>query len=643
MTETMLRAVPPAEVAPERDLLRFLTCGSVDDGKSTLIGRLLFESGQVPEDQLAALHRDSRRFGTTDGLPDYALLLDGLEAEREQGITIDVAYRYFSTVRRSFIVADTPGHEQYTRNMATGASTCEAAVILVDATRGVTDQTRRHSRIVSLFGIRHVILAVNKIDLIADGQAVFDRIRADYADFAGDLTFQSVTAIPLSARRGDNLASRSAATPWYDGPTLIDALEAVPGKDSGLDRAFRFPVQYVNRPNAGFRGYAGTVASGRIRTGDRVVVGPGGQSASVSRIVTWDGDRLTAQAGDAVTLVLDEAVDVSRGDVLAHPYDRPASVDRFAATLLWMDEAPLDPERGYLIRMGTRTLPARVSRTVGEGPELAMNGIADCVIALPSQIAFDTFRDDPEQGALILIDRETGATAAAGVAIGVVDQATNIHPSAAAVTRGDHARLNGHRGGAIWLTGLSGAGKSTVAAELQRLLHAQGVRTVLLDGDNLRHGLNRDLGFSTEDRAENVRRTGEVARLFAEAGVVALCALISPRQFDRDAVRARFDADAFIEVFVDAPLDVCRTRDPKGLYARATAGDIPDLTGVGSAYEAPPSPDVRLDTGKARPAESATRILNLMRNRGWLDIGPVAGPEPDRPSPPSHGREDGGD
>ncbi len=615
--------VPPVI---ERDLLRFLTCGSVDDGKSTLIGRLLFDTGQVAEDQLVTLERDSRRFGTTGDALDYALLLDGLEAEREQGITIDVAYRYFSTPRRSFIVADTPGHEQYTRNMATGASTCAAAVILVDATRGVTKQTERHSRIVALFGIRHVILAVNKIDLIDADPTVFESIRDSYAAWAEALNFRSVTAIPLSARRGDNLVNRSPATAWYKGPTLLEALETVPIADDGLDRAFRFSVQYVNRPNAAFRGYAGTVASGRVRAGDRIVVCPDGRSATVGRIVSWEGDRTSARAGDAVTLVLNEAVDVARGDVLAHPPDRPASVDRFAVRLLWMNEAPLDPARSYLVRMGTLTLSARVVLAAPDsgGSALpAMNDIADYEVSLSSRIAFDAFRDDPVQGVLILIDRETGATVAAGVAMGELGQARNIHTRAGSVERRDHERLSGHRGGAIWLTGLSGAGKSTIAAELERMLHDHGVRTVLLDGDNLRHGLTRDLGFSDEDRAENVRRTGEVARLFAEIGVIALCALISPSQASRAAVRASFDDSSFLEVFVDAPLEDCRVRDPKGLYARAAAGDIPDLTGMGSAYEVPIHPDLVLETRAITLQEGAARVLDLIGARGWLALAAV--------------------
>ena len=608
--------------APEREQLRFLACGSVDDGKSTLIGRLLFEAGQVHEDHLAALTRDSARFGTTGDAPDYALLLDGLEAEREQGITIDVAYRYFASQRRSFIVADTPGHEQYTRNMATGASTCDLAVILVDAIKGLSPQTERHSRIVSLFGIRQVILAVNKMDLVGGDQAVFETIRQAYADFAKGLDFESVVAIPLSARNGDNITRRTELTPWYDGPTVLEALESAGTVTSAVHRPFRFVVQYVNRPNASFRGYAGTVASGRVRAGDRLVVSPSGRPATVSRIVSWEGDRPSAVAGDPVTLVLAEEVDVARGDVLAHPYDRPAAVDRFAGRILWMDETPLDPSRGYLIRIGAHVGPARIAvRDPADqtGGRLPLNAIADVAVTLPSPVAFDPFSADPATGAFILIDRETNATVAAGVGQEVLGQAANIHLVSSQVDTRERERLNGHGGGAVWLTGLSGAGKSTVAGAVERALHARGVRSVVLDGDNLRHGLNRDLGFSTEDRAENVRRAGEVARLFTDAGVVALCALISPSRAEREAVRDRFgDSRVFLEVFVDAPLPVCRARDPKGLYAKAASGEISNLTGVGSAYEAPTSPALTLDTHALTPEQAAAKIITLLEQAGVI-------------------------
>ncbi|MFC5371074.1 adenylyl-sulfate kinase [Brevundimonas faecalis] len=602
--------------AAERDLLRFLTCGSVDDGKSTLIGRLLFETGQVPEDQLAALERDSRRFGTDGANLDYALLLDGLEAEREQGITIDVAYRYMSTARRSFIVADTPGHEQYTRNMATGASTCDAAVVLVDATKGLTAQTARHSRIVSLFGIRHVVLAVNKIDLVADDPSVFARIRDAYDALAADLDFLTVTAIPVSARRGDNLTRRSPATPWYEGPSLIEALESTPVASGADRRPFRLPIQYVNRPHAEFRGYAGTISSGQVRTGDLLAVCPGGQTARLARILRGDEEVAAAQAGDAVTLELVEEVDVARGDVLALASDRPSAADQLDVRLLWMGEGAFDPDGRYLVKLGARTSPARLTLT--DEIALAPNEVANGRLSLPSPVAVDAFRHDPAQGAFILIERGSGVTVAAGVIIGALDQAAHIHHSPAAVGREAHELLNGHRGGAVWLTGLSGAGKSTVAQALQRILHARGCRTALLDGDNLRHGLNRDLGFSDEDRAENVRRTGEAARLFADTGVIAICALISPRRRDRDAVRARFEEDRFLEIHVDASLDSCRARDPKGLYARADAGLITDLTGVAAPYEPPTQPDLTITTDQLSPSQAADAIRRLLEERGWL-------------------------
>ena len=597
---------------PQRDLLRFLTCGSVDDGKSTLIGRLLFETGQVHDDQLTALARESRRFGTTGEAPDYALLLDGLEAEREQGITIDVAYRYFSSPRRSFIVADTPGHEQYTRNMATGASTCDLAVILVDATKGLTPQTRRHSRIVSLFGVKQVVLAVNKMDLIDGDQAVFREIEETYLDFVQELGFSAITAIPTSARGGDNLARRSDLTRWYDGPTLLEALETAETATVSTSVPFRFPVQYVNRPNADFRGYSGTVAAGVVRAGDPIVVCPSGRSGTIARIVAWEGDRVSARAGDAVTLVLTEDIDVARGDVLAHPHNRPASVERLAGELLWLDETPLEPSRGYLVRIGTRVEPVRVSAIDGGDPGLAMNGIGPVILTLPTPVAFDAFHDSPATGSFILIDRETNATVAAGVARYPVSQTPNIHAAPSAVDRRDHERLNGHRGGAIWFTGLPGSGKTTLAGEVERRLHARGVRTVLLDGDNLRHGLNHGLGFSAADRAENVRRAGEVARLFADAGVVALCALVSPSQVQRDAVRLRFGDRPFLEVFVDASLATCRARDPKGLYARAAAGEIAEMTGVSAPYDIPGKPELILDTRRRSPGEAADQVIALL-------------------------------
>ena len=584
---------------PQRDLLRFLTCGSVDDGKSTLIGRLLFETGQITDDHLVALDRDSRRFGAAGDEADYALLLDGLEAEREQGITIDVAYRYFSSARRAFIVADTPGHEEYTRNMATGASTSDLAVILVDATKGLSPQTERHTRIVALFGIRRVILAVNKIDRIEADEAIFRTIEAAYGALARDVGLEAVTAIPLSARRGDNLTAPSAATPWYEGPTLLEALETAPTRRVEVDRPLRFPVQYVNRPNPTFRGYCGTLAAGVARPGDPVIVASSGQSARIERIVAWGGDLAQAEAGEAVTLVLDRDIDVARGDLLVAPHDRPAQTERFEARVLWLDGSALDPGRTYLLRIGTALTPVRVAPL--DGADLALNGLADCRLTTAQPISFAAFEDEPSLGSFILIDRDTHATAAAGVALRPVGQAPNIHPTPTSATRAGG-------GGVVWLTGLSGAGKSTIAAALQARLERAGARAVVLDGDNLRHGLNRDLGFSPEDRAENVRRTGEVARLFADAGVLAICALISPTAADRAAVRERMGDRAYLEVFIDTPLDVCRERDPKGLYAQAAAGRLTGLTGVDAPYEPPSSPDltIRLDV---QGAEAAAALI----------------------------------
>jgi bifunctional enzyme CysN/CysC len=614
-------AIPSAGAAqqPLTDHLRFLTCGSVDDGKSTLIGRLLHDTGQVADDQLAALARDSARFGTNGKALDFALLLDGLEAEREQGITIDVAHRYFSTPRRNFIVADTPGHEQYTRNMATGASGADAAIILVDATRGLTAQTERHSRIVSLFGIRHVILAVNKIDLVDHDPDVFRTLREAYEAFAADLSFRTITAVPISARHGDNVVSRPPALSWFDGPTLIEALEAVPVRDGRSDRPFRFVVHYVNRRDQTFRGYAGTVASGRIRPGDPIAVSPSGRTATVSRIVTWDGDLETAEAGDAVTLVLDQDIDVSRGDVFTPASDRAASVDRFAASLLWMDDKPYSPSRSLRIRIGARTTSARL--TLDGDREVRPNEIVGATLNLQSAVAFDAFADEPALGAFTLIDRLTGGVVAAGVAARAVDQVSDIHPAAHAVSPAERAELNGHQGGAVWLTGLSGAGKSTIAAALERKLHSRGVRTTLLDGDNLRHGLNRDLGFSPEDRSENIRRAAEVARLFADAGVISLCAFISPTEAARAAARDRFAPDGFLEVFVDTPITDCRKRDPKGLYAKSDRGAVTGLTGVDAAWEPPAQPDLRLDTLHLSPEASADQILSLLEQQRWIPKG----------------------
>ncbi|MCZ8130925.1 MAG: sulfate adenylyltransferase subunit CysN [Steroidobacteraceae bacterium] len=607
--------------------MRFLTCGSVDDGKSTLIGRLLHDCRHVPDDQLAQLSRDSRRHGTTGDDLDLALLLDGLEAEREQGITIDVAYRFFATPRRAFIVADTPGHEQYTRNMATGASTADAAVLLVDARKGLLTQTRRHAYVCSLLRIRHVVLVVNKIDLVEWSAARFDAIVADFLGFAGKLGFESVQAVPVCARHGDNVAARSRRTPWYRGPTLLELLETLEVEHALSARPFRFPVQYVNRPDASFRGYAGTVATGRIRRGDPVIVAVSGRASTVARIVTADGDLDEAAAGDAITLVLADELDVARGDLLVSPRHRPEVADQFAAHVIWMGGEPLLPGRSYWMRIGTRSVPASVTTlkyqvdvdTLQYSParSLALNGVAFCNLATGAPVAFDAYADDRATGAFVLIDRYTNATVGAGMIAFALRRATNVHRQEHAVTRVARARLNGHGSGIVWFTGLSGSGKSTIANLVEQKLHARGVRTYLLDGDNVRHGLNRDLGFTDPDRVENVRRVGEVAKLFVDAGVVVLCSFISPFRAERRLVRELVPEGDFVEVFVDAPLEECIRRDPKGLYARAKAGAIPNFTGIDSPYEVPERPEIRIDTTATGEAEAADAVLRLLEARGF--------------------------
>jgi bifunctional enzyme CysN/CysC len=614
--------------AAGKGLLRLLTCGSVDDGKSTLIGRLLYDADLIMGDQLAALEVDSRRFGTTGGDIDFSLLLDGLEDEREQRITIDVAYRYFSTERRSFIVADTPGHEQYTRNMATGASTADLAVLLVDARKGVLAQTRRHSRICSLFGIGHVVLAVNKLDLVGFERAIFDRIAADYAGFAADLGFASLVMIPLSARYGDNLTTRSARMPWYDGPSLLDYLEGVDVGAAPGDRPLRFPVQWVNRPNSDFRGFAGTVAAGSVAPGDSVLVMGGGRSSRVKEIVTSGGVMPRASAGDVVTLTLEDEIDVARGDMLVDP-QRPAEfADQFAAHLVWMKEEALVPGRSYWLKIGTRTVSATVTALkhridVDSGAHvaartLAINEIGFCNLATGAPVAFDPYATSRDTGGFILIDRQSQETAAAGVIAFALRRASNVHRHEPAVSPPQRANLKGHQPAVLWLTGLSGAGKSTIANMLEQKLSAIGCHTMLLDGDNVRHGLNHDLGFTDTDRVENIRRVGEVARLMGDAGLIVICALISPFRADRQMAREVAAPHAFVEVFVDTPIAECIRRDPKGLYAKAGAGAIPNFTGIDSAYEAPQNPDIRLATIGHDPETLADQLVEELRRRAIL-------------------------
>ncbi|HEY4211744.1 MAG TPA: sulfate adenylyltransferase subunit CysN [Steroidobacteraceae bacterium] len=621
---------------PTKSLLRFLTCGSVDDGKSTLIGRLLYDTKLILEDQLVTLERDSRKHGTTGDDIDFALLVDGLEAEREQGITIDVAYRFFATPNRAFIVADTPGHEQYTRNMATGASNSDAAVILIDARKGVLTQTRRHSYICSLLGIRHVIVAVNKIDLVDYSGERFHHIVADYLAFAEALDFASITPIPLSARFGDNVTRRSEQMRWFDGPTLLEYLEGLSVEEDLESRPFRFPVQWVNRPNLDFRGFSGTVASGTIRPGDRVVAAASGKEATLTRIVTADGDLPLARPGDAVTLTLSDEIDVARGDVLARAEDRPEVVDQFAAHVLWMAEDAMLPGRSYLMRIGTKFVPARITALKHKvdvntlehiaGKTLALNEIGLCNLSTSAAVAFDPYAENRQTGAFILIDRFTNATAGAGMITFGLRRATNIHRQSVLVNKDARVRMNGHRPAILWFTGLSGSGKSTIANIIERELHSQGVHTYMLDGDNVRHGLNRDLGFTDADRVENIRRVGEVAKLFVDAGAVVLCSFISPFRAERRMVRELVDAEEFIEIFVDTPLEECKRRDPKGLYARALEGKIKNFTGIDSPYEAPESPEITVNTVDGTAEAAAWKILTVLRDRQIVvDDTPLSG------------------
>jgi bifunctional enzyme CysN/CysC len=608
----------------DRDLLRFLTCGSVDDGKSTLIGRLLHDCALIFDDQLEALERESRRFGTTGEAIDFSLLLDGLEDERQQRITIDVAYRFFATAARAFIVADTPGHEQYTRNMATGASTCDLAMILVDARNGIVSQTKRHAFICSLLGIRHLVLAVNKMDLVGYDERRFAEIVASFSGFTAGLGQAAITAIPLSALAGDNIIRHSERTPWYRGPSLLDHLEAVEVTGAAGQRPFRFPVQWVNRPNASFRGFSGTIASGSIAPGDTVLLAGSGRSTRVREIATFDGPLDRAEAGDAVTLTLADEIDIARGDLLADPRDPPEFVDQFAAHVIWMAEHPLVPGRTYLLKIGTRTVPATVTglkhrvdvETLAHLADktLGLNEIGFCNLSTAAPVAFDPYTVDRNTGAFILIDRFSNETVGAGMIVFGLRRASNIHWQALTVGRGERAALKGQNPAVLWLTGLSGAGKSTIADLVENQLLALGRHTMLLDGDNVRHGLNRDLGFTDADRVENVRRVGEVAKLMAEAGLIVICSFISPFSAERRMVRELSGPIEFLEIFVDTPIEECIRRDPKGLYAKAKAGGIEHFTGLDSPYEAPEAPELRVTTiGTAE--EAAEQIIDELRRR----------------------------
>ena len=616
---------PPTDIAAylkqheDKPLLRFITCGSVDDGKSTLIGRLLHDTQLLLDDQLAALEKDSLRHGTQNGEIDFALLVDGLAAEREQGITIDVAYRFFSTEKRKFIVADCPGHEQYTRNMATGASTADVAVVLVDARKGLLTQTRRHSYIVSLLGIRHVVLAVNKMDLVHYDPAVFEAITAAYAELAATLGITQVQAIPLSALKGENLLAPSAAMPWYTGPSLLQALEGAEVSTLDVAAPLRLPVQWVNRPNQDFRGFAGTVAAGSVAPGDEVVVLPSGRRTTVQRIVTADGDLDRAVAGQAITLTLAEEVDVSRGDVIAAAGDPPQVADQFAAHLLWMGEQTLLPGRAYWLKIGARTVIAQVTDIkhkvdVNTQAELAarhldLNEVGYCNLSLDQAIAFEPYARNRTLGGFILIDRQTNATVAAGTLDFALRRAANIHWQHLDVDKAARARIKGQQPRVLWFTGLSGAGKSTIANLVDKRLHAKGFHTFILDGDNVRHGLNRDLGFTDEDRVENIRRVAEVAKLMSDAGLIVLVSFISPFRAERRMARDLFAPGEFLEVFVDTSLAEAERRDQKGLYAKARAGQIRNFTGIDSPYEAPEHAELVLDTLHETPEALADQVV----------------------------------
>lgn len=613
-----------------KSLLRFITCGSVDDGKSTLIGRLLYESKMLFEDQLAALEADSKKVGTRGGEIDYALLLDGLAAEREQGITIDVAYRFFSTDRRKFIVADTPGHEQYTRNMITGASTADLAIILIDARKGVLVQTRRHSYLVSLIGIRHVILAINKMDLVHYSAEVFQKIVAEYRAFAAKVGLHNVHAMPISGVKGDNIVEKSANTPWYDGPTLMHLLETVEIDETRLQQqAFRLPVQWVNRPNLDFRGFAGTIVGGVINAGERIRVLPSGRESTITRIVTATGDMPQAVANQSITLTLADEVDISRGDVLCPP-NAPAQVtEAFEATVVWMAEQPLLRGRSYFLKLGPKTVTATVLpvrykvnvNTLAETPteKLELNEIGVCELELDRPVAFDPYAENRDTGGFILIDRISNNTVGAGMIRQALRRSTTVDWQAIEVNKQAHAALKGQQSAVVWFTGISGAGKLPIAQLVEKKLYAEGRHTFLLESHAVRHGLNRDLGFSDADRVENIRRATEVTKLLTDAGLIVLAVFIAPFATERRAARAMFAAGEFIEVFIDTPMELAEQQDAKGLYRKARSGELEHFTGIHSPYERPEQPDIHIDTTAMTHEAAAERIVNELRQRGLLE------------------------
>jgi len=612
-----------------KSLLRFITCGSVDDGKSTLIGRLLYDSKMIFEDQLAALESDSKKVGTQGENIDFALLVDGLAAEREQGITIDVAYRFFATDKRKFIVADTPGHEQYTRNMATGASTADVAILMIDARKGILTQTRRHSFITTLLGIRRLVLAVNKMDLVGYDETIFNDIVDDFYAFADELaTDLEIQPIPMSALAGVNITSRSDETGWYDGPSLLEYLESVPVGDRRQNAAFRMPVQWVNRPNLDFRGFSGLIASGTVKPGDRVKSMPSGKQSTITRIVTANGDLPAAIAGQSVTLTLADEIDASRGDVIVTADDPTEVSDQFQVRLLWMSESPLLPGRRYYMKIGAKTVTATVNapkygidvNTLSDMPAktLDLNQIGVTTIALDQAIPFDPYEVNRNLGGFILIDRMTNDTVGLGLIDFALRRASNIHWQAMDVDRNALAEQKGQRPAVLWFTGLSGSGKSTIANALQKRLYALGKHSFSLDGDNVRHGLNRDLGFTDADRVENIRRVANVAKLMSDAGLITLVSFISPFRAERQMARSLMAEGEFIEIHVDTPLSVAEGRDVKGLYKKARAGEIKNFTGISSPYEPPVKPELRIDTVDRSPEEAAEEILGYLREHGFL-------------------------
>ncbi len=612
-----------------KGLMRFITCGSVDDGKSTLIGRLLYDSKLLYDDQLAALESDTKKHGTQGEKIDFALLVDGLAAEREQGITIDVAYRFFSTEKRKFIVADTPGHEQYTRNMATGASTADLAVILIDARRGVLTQTRRHSYIASLLGIRHVVVAVNKMDLVGYSEKTFREIESAYRAFAEPLGFQSTAIMPLSALDGDNIITKSPYTPWYNGAALMPYLETVNVREEQGDKPLRMPVQWVNRPDLDFRGFAGTIASGTARPGDEIVVLPSAKRSKVARIVTMDGDMQQASADMAVTLTLEDEIDVSRGDIICAGKAPTEQTDQFAAHLLWMAEEKLFPGRQYLLKTANRIVPATITALKHKvnvntlehmsGKTLELNEVGFCNFNLSQPIAFDPYADNRRTGSFILIDKRTNATIGAGMIDFSLRRAQNVHWQDLDINKTARANAKHQRPCVLWFTGLSGSGKSTVANLVEKRLHDLGRHTYTLDGDNVRHGLNKDLGFTDADRVENIRRVAESAKLMADAGLIVCVSFISPFQSERRMARELLEDGEFVEVYISTPLEVCEQRDVKGLYAKARRGEIKNFTGIDSAYEAPQSAEIDVDTSNIPAADAADAIVEYLQGKGYLE------------------------